>query len=103
MSSLTTVKPEQKISGKPQKQFLNYIHYFRGIAIIFVVGGHTYLTLSWNKGTSSQIFFDCLWQNGSVLFVFIAGFLFQHLSGKFEYKKYLKNKALNVVLPYLII
>ncbi|HMH32965.1 MAG TPA: acyltransferase [Puia sp.] len=102
-SGATPVMPEQRISGKTQKQFLNYIHYFRGIAILFVVGGHAYLTLNWNKGSFSQIFFDSLWQNGSVLFVFIAGFLFQHLSWKFEYKRYLKTKALNVLLPYLII
>ncbi len=103
MSELATIKTEPKTAGKPRKQFLNYIHYFRGIAILFVVGGHAYLTLTWDKGTFNQIFFDSLWQNGSVLFVFIAGFLFQHLSWKFEYKKYLKSKAQNVVLPYLII
>jgi len=88
---------------RPQKEFLRYIHNFRGIAILFVVGGHAYLTLSWKAGSPSQKFFDAFWQNGSVLFVFIAGFLFQHLSWKFEYKKYLQSKLSNVLIPYLII
>ncbi|MDP4254341.1 MAG: acyltransferase, partial [Bacteroidota bacterium] len=44
-----------------------------------------------------------LWGNGTVLFVFIAGYLFQHLSRKFEYKDYLRKKLQNVMLPYLIV
>nr|WP_172656538.1 acyltransferase family protein [Catenovulum maritimum] len=41
--------------------------------------------------------------NGSVLFVFIAGYLFQHLSVKYSPNKYYINKLKNVILPYLII
>lgn len=87
----------------PKKQFLNYIHYFRGIAILFVVGGHCYLNLDWEKGRFDQKFTDTLWQNGSVLFVFIAGYLFQHLSKKFRYPTYLKAKLKNVIMPYFVV
>ena len=38
-----------------------------------------------------------------VLFVFIAGYLFQHLSNRFDIKKYYLSKLQNVVIPYLII
>ena len=39
---------------------------------------------------------------GTALFIFISGFLFQHLSSKFEYKTYLGKKWTNVVMPYFL-
>jgi len=42
-------------------------------------------------------------ENGTVLFVFVSGFLFQHLSARFDYRDFLSKKFRNVVLPYLII
>ena len=44
-----------------------------------------------------------IYGDGSVLFVFIAGYLFQHLSNRFDIKKYYLSKLQNVVIPYLII
>jgi surface polysaccharide O-acyltransferase-like enzyme len=41
-------------------------------------------------------------QNGTVLFLFIAGFLFQHLSDDFSYRRYLRSKLTNVIVPYLV-
>ena len=38
----------------------------------------------------------------ALLFVFISGFLFQHLSYKYETKTYFKKKFINVISPYLI-
>ena len=43
-----------------------------------------------------------MFTGGTFLFVFIAGFLFQYLSYKFNYKTYLKKKFKNVILPYWI-
>jgi hypothetical protein len=49
-------------------------------------------------------FFDPSEGNGTVLFLFIGGFLFQHLThNQFEYKKFVEQKFLNVLLPYIII
>jgi peptidoglycan/LPS O-acetylase OafA/YrhL len=84
-----------------KKQFINYIHYFRGLAILFVVACH--LIIQWPEGSFTGRFLNVLTGNGTVLFVFIAGYLFQHLSKKFEYKTYLVKKLQNVILPYLII
>lgn len=45
-----------------------------------------------------------LFDNGTILFVFIAGFLFQHLThSQFDYPKYLEQKFKVVILPYLLI
>lgn len=84
-----------------KKEFLNYIHSFRGLAILFVVAGH--LLLDWPAGSPTYHFMRVLWEDGTVLFVFIAGYLFQHLSRKYEYKDYLRKKLQNVMLPYVLV
>lgn len=59
-----------------------------------IIAGHTL-----SVGHHIQFY---LFENNTVAFVFISGFLFQYLSYKFEYKNYLKKKFLNVILPYII-
>lgn len=79
-------------------QRLNYIHIFRALAIIIIVAGHCFQSVHPVFGSLLHV----LLQDGTVLFVFIAGFLFQYLSDNFSYKPYLKKKFFNVVAPYLI-
>lgn len=86
---------------KKKKGFIGYIHSFRGIAIIFVAAGH--LLLKWPDNSPIHIFMRVFWENGSVLFVFIAGYLFQYLSKKFEYRDFLRKKIQNVIIPYFIV
>ena len=77
---------------------LNYIHIFRAIAIIIIVLGHSIDTSQEIIGSLLNVFV----QGGTVLFVFISGFLFQYLSDTFSYPTYLKKKFFNVILPYLL-
>jgi peptidoglycan/LPS O-acetylase OafA/YrhL len=86
---------------KVKKQFISYIHNFRGIAILFVVACH--LLLDWTEGSKTYRVLELLFGNGTVLFVFIAGYLFQHLTKKLQYGDYLKKKVTNVIIPYLIV
>lgn len=87
---------------KPEsKKFIAYIHHFRGIAILFVVACH--LLLDWAPDSNTYKLLELLFGNGTVLFVFIAGYLFQHLTKKLNYADYLKKKLFNVLLPYLIV
>ena len=77
---------------------LNYIHIFRALAIIMIVAGHCF-------GCRQPLIsatINTLLKDGTVFFVFIAGFLFQYLSDNFSYAPYLKKKFFNVVSPYLI-
>jgi len=99
MSNLTLSPPIT--AGKAKKEFINYIHSFRGLAIIFVVSGH--LLLKWEDDSITYKAIRVLCENGTVLFVFIAGFLFQFLSRKFEFKTYLSKKVANVVVPYILV
>lgn len=84
--------------------FLRYIHNFRAIAILFIIAGHCTWGLTWGnyKYPLFKNLFVIIFMNGTVLFVFIAGFLFQHLSSKFSFKKYLSKKFKFVILPYIL-
>ena len=79
---------------------LNYMNVLRAIAIVIIVLGHSY-SKSCADSSIGKILFEIL-ENGTVLFVFISGFLFQYLSDKFKYKTYLKKKFINVIMPYII-
>lgn len=85
------------------KVFLNYIHSFRGLAIIFIVAGHCINALNWDNNLLVKAILGRFINNGTVLFVFIAGYLFQHLSYKYDFKTYMKSKLNNVLLPYIIL
>ena len=84
---------------KKSSSFLRYIHNFRGFAILTIVASHTIYHLQWSDEIIEKIA-HVLIANGTLYFVFIAGFLFQFLSLKYEYKSYLSKKLQYVLLPY---
>lgn len=83
--------------------FLRYVHNFRAVSIVIIVAGHAVITLGRVDNPRTVDFLLDLLDNGTVLFVFIAGFLFEHLSRRFEYRDYLHKKLLNVVIPYVLV
>lgn len=87
--------------AKPKREFLGYIHNFRGLIILFVVAAH--LSLDWPEDSMTGLMIRILVENDSVMFIFIAGYLFQFLSKKYEYGNYLWKKTQNVIIPYFII
>ncbi|ELR73347.1 hypothetical protein C900_04199 [Fulvivirga imtechensis AK7] len=82
--------------------YLNYIHLFRGFAILIIVGIHCRISFRWPEHSIGKDLLITFLDNGTVLFVFIAGFLFQYLKHKFHYVPYLKRKAKYVILPYIL-
>lgn len=80
-------------------KILNYINVFRGLAILLIVAGHTMQFGS--AGSLVQRTAVEVFAGGTALFIFISGFLFQHLSGKYEFKNYMQKKWTNVIQPYL--
>ena len=89
-----------------KRKFLNSINYFRGIAIIIIVMTHSYGVAHWDVYNAPSLFEKLFYSfnlNGSVFFVFISGYLYNHIFfPNFEYKKFLLKKAKFVLLPYLI-
>jgi hypothetical protein len=82
--------------------FLGYIHTFRAIAIYFIIAMHCIDVFHWENSRVLERILRISISNGTVLFVFIAGYLFQHLSLRYKYKKYLIAKFRNVIIPYLV-
>lgn len=91
------------------RTYLPYIHNLRGLAILFVVGVHaTGLQYDWKSHPVVDRFLENIFDpsegNGTVLFLFIGGFLFQYLTHqKFEFGKYIEQKFKVIILPYLLI
>src|SRR5690606_22534998 len=91
------------------RQFLPYIHSLRGLAILYVIAVHARGFESyWQSSPDIYKFLDSFSDpsegNGTTLFLFIGGFLFQHLTHRnFVFGKYLTQKFKNLILPYLII
>lgn len=86
------------------------IHLLRGLTILIIVICHCYgkfhITDIPSRMTSAApyfFFFSELTFNWTVSFVLIAGFLFQHLSHKYNVKKYYISKIKNVIIPYTIV
>lgn len=89
--------------GSAGPMYLQYIQQFRAIAILFVVASHTTDPLDWSQSEFMWRAIEVTTSNGTLLFVFIAGFLFQHLLRRYEPKRYLLQKFNYVIVPYLLI
>lgn len=84
-----------------QGSFLRHIHLLRGFAILLVIGAHCWPAFAWSDREHARILLA--FDNVTVVFMFISGLLFQHLSWRFEYRRYLRHRFSIVVLPYVII
>lgn len=83
--------------------FLNYINRFRGLAIIFVVVSHCIRLCDWQDHIFMEKMILNFFIEGTTLFVFISGYLLEHLKSKFQLIKFYKAKIKNVILPYILI
>lgn len=83
--------------------FLEYIQFFRALAITFIVAGHSIDAFLWTNDPAFERWLRIIMSNGSLMFVFIAGYLFQHLLKKYNTKKYYISKLKNVILPYILV
>ena len=86
------------------------IHFFRGIAILFIIAGHClensifqlHIKLEEMSAMSKFIYNFIL--GGTGMFVFISGFLFHSVFyKKFQYGDFVIKKIKNVYIPYLIL
>ena len=82
--------------------YLLYMRAFRVLAIFLIVAGHTVDAFEWSDQEGIERLLRIFISNGSCFFIFIAGYLFQHLSNKYDTRKYYKAKISHVVVPYLL-
>ncbi len=85
------------------KEFQHHIHVFRGVAIMLIVCAHTVPSLDWTENPITGRVIDAIANESSIFFFFIAGYLFQHLSARFRFSSYLKQKLKTVIVPYLLL
>jgi peptidoglycan/LPS O-acetylase OafA/YrhL len=83
--------------------YLSHINSLRALAILLIVAGHSIGFFSWREHPFARDAIEDLIADGAVVFIFISGYLFQHLSTKFRYSRYLLKKVQYVLIPYLIV
>lgn len=80
---------------------LQSITYMRAIAILIIVSGHTLWIASPNLSIVDKLVSNLL-SSGTILFVFISGFMFHHVYYKeFSYKKFIIKKIRILLIPYI--
>lgn len=104
----TSVAPE-KAQAKP-REHIAYIEYFRALAILMIVCGHTFV-LAWthfaDEDPTTRItllnVIPSLINSGTAYFVFISGFLYRQVfHGRMAYGEFMRRKSLYIGVPYLI-
>ena len=97
-----------KAQSKP-REHVAYIEYFRALAILMIVCGHTF-AVSWthfaDEDPQTRVtllnVIPALITSGTAYFVFISGFLYRQVfHGRTAYGEFMRRKALYVGLPYL--
>ncbi|MFC4349781.1 acyltransferase family protein [Kordiimonas lipolytica] len=88
--------------GAASQGFFQNVHWFRGLAILFIVATHANDLLVWPESSSLAQLSQAIIRESSLWFIFIAGFLFLHLAPRHTPSSYFKSKLKNVIMPYLI-
>lgn len=102
-AGLAVVHDADRHDPPPRRATFSYpVHHMRGIAVLPIVAGHCYNSLLWPQGGVGQ-HVGFVWVELNILFIFISGYLFQHLSARYRYGAYLMTKARTIALPYLIV
>lgn len=85
------------------KAHLEFAHEFRAIAILVVIASHCINRVEWGDAEATYDVLRSILKNGTFYFVFISGFLFQHLLPRFATRRYYTNKLKFVLLPYALV
>lgn len=81
---------------------INAVDHFRGVAILLIVATHCFGP--WTMSSTAEKVVVHLISSGSILFVFISGYLFHRIFySKFDYSRFIQKKFLKVFLPYLLL
>ena len=99
-----------KSLGKSTEK-VDYIEYFRGLAIILIVAGHAF-DFTWAQADQAGLAVSAnmfgvpsvLITGSTLYFVFISGFLYRYaFYDRMTYRDFMRKKLLYVGLPYFLI
>lgn len=88
--------PLQKNAG-----FQQDVHNFRAFAILGVIGAHALQNFEWGEASMTFVILDSLFNQSTIWFAFIAGYLFQYLGRNFNTRSYYSKKLKHVIVPYV--
>ncbi|CAM4243508.1 acyltransferase family protein [Pseudoalteromonas ostreae] len=84
--------------------FYNSINNFRAIAIIFIVFGHSFDVSGVVLDSFWEVFIRNFLSGGTILFVFISGFLFEVVFlKKFNFSKFYISRVSRLIWPYIFL
>ena len=94
-----------------QPPFIAYLHGFRGIAILAIMGAHAWSTfghLSGVQDSNPQYIWlyaatESLFHGTTLFFALISGVLVTRVLRGTPWKKFFRNKFANVILPYMVV
>jgi len=64
---------------------------------------HCVGNLDWTANLQLFRFMLELFEGATIIFIMVSGYLFQHLSDRFDYSLYLSKKFKNVIAPYIAV
>lgn len=87
-----------KYAGHPR---LGLITWFRAIAILLIVAGHSYGLSGIHLGAGFDNTLSDLIKGATALFVFISGFVFDYVySARYSYRSFVLDRAKKLLIPY---
>lgn len=108
----TLVAADTRAAARPKSRArVDYIEYFRGVAILLIIAGHAF-DLAWTRAGQEHSLdsvsvlstLSALLTGGTFYFVFISGFLYRHVFyERMAYGDFMWKKAVQVGAPYLVL
>ena len=96
-------RPVTRTTRPPARPpYLSHVHNFRGFAILVIVVTHCFSLFDWSANPGLADVMKRVFANGTIFFVFISGYLFQHLSGNYRVIDFYRKKFRNIVVPYVL-
>jgi peptidoglycan/LPS O-acetylase OafA/YrhL len=91
--------------------YLAYLHGFRGVAILCIIGAHAWSVLGFVSGAQEKnpdyiwlySFSETLFHGSTLFFALISGILFTRILREKSWKTFYVGKFKNVISPYLFI
>lgn len=91
--------------------FIRYLHSFRGLAILAIIGAHAWSMLGSMSGLQESnpdyiwiyASTETLFHGATLFFALISGILYSQVLHNQSWRAFFSNKALNVLLPYVFI
>lgn len=108
--------PAQMAAGMPtqvrtKKEFIGYLHAFRGAAVLSIMAAHAWSGLGFASGVQQRdpdylwlyAATEALFHGSTLFFALISGLLYTRVLRGLPWRRFFLGKLRNVILPYIVI